>query len=107
MVNAFEDPPLVGKWDLDINPDSNMDIEVNGDGDAKILSTMGEHRYDIDWTQEKDDEFDLDMKCTSHPFGCTDQDFKMVCDTSTSGNNLDCKALSHWDPPDFEFSRDE
>ncbi len=107
MINAFEDPPIVGKWELDLNPDTTLDIEVDGDGDATIISTIGEHRYDVEWTQEDVDEFELEFQCEQTPMGCVDADFKMDCETSSTGNNLDCTARSLWDPPDFEWSKED
>lgn len=107
-INSFDDPTLVGQWRLDVYEDSRMDIEVDGDGDAVIFDTsFSEYRYDLDWTQEDEDEYDIDFKCRQDPLGCAGRDFVMKCKTSSSGNNLDCQAQSLWDPPDFEWGRDD
>jgi hypothetical protein len=110
VINAFEDPALVGDWELDVNPETTMDIELNGDGDAVILAEVngisGEFRYDLDWKQEDEDEFEIDFNCQESPVGCDQADFTMACEASSSGDNLDCVADRFWVDPDFEWSRD-
>jgi hypothetical protein len=106
-INSFEDPALVGEWELDVYPDTKMEILVNGDGDATLFDTnLAEYRYDLDWAHEDPDEFEIDFKCRQDPAGCDQRDFVMKCEASSSGNNLDCQAQSLWDPPDFEWGRD-
>ncbi len=108
-INSFDDPALVGSWELDVYADTTMDIDLDGDGDARIFNVMvQELRYDLDWTQEDPDEYEIQFNCLQHPSGsCIDQGFLMKCEASSSGNNLDCKAQSRWDPPDFQWGRDE
>ncbi len=108
VINAYEDPVVVGDWKLEINGQSRMTLELDGGGDARIqvAEPMGEIRYRLEWIQVDTDEFEIAFDCRSSPVGCEGGDFVMDCEASGSGNDLDCTARSGWQDPVFNWDRD-
>lgn len=104
VINGYEDPVAVGSWELDTDPNSEMDIELDGDGDATLADPTGDITYDIDWTQEGEDDFELELECKNSPSGCNGEKFTMICDASSSGDSLRCEAPGH-EPADFQWNR--
>lgn len=111
VVNAYEDPVIVGQWKHEQNADTRMDIDVDGDGDSRIrvVDPPGsENRYDLDWEQADPNEFEITFKCRSSAVGCEMLDFVMDCDASRSGNDLDCTPRSGWiEGTVFNWERDD
>lgn len=119
VVNAYEDPLLVGDWKLKDNASSKMSIDLDGDGKSTIAVTLtlpggtmeaGTISYKLDWEQSKEDEFEIKFACTTTTFptvNCDGQDFKMECSPNEEGDELDCKALDGiWTDPNFDWVDD-
>jgi hypothetical protein len=98
VINEFEDPTLVGSWKGDnASPaDNDMDIELDGKGDAKLFLSAGgtnfEVGYDIKWEQIRDNKFELKHECdqSKTTVDCAGLDVEFECKVNTDGDELEC-----------------
>jgi hypothetical protein len=114
VINAYEDPLIVGDWKRDLpsgDSDDEMSIEVDGKGDGTLFFTVSgstdviEGEFDIDWKHRKPDQFTLDWECSNS--ACVGLDFTLRCDINTKGDELECEDRSDvWLTPEFDWKDD-
>jgi hypothetical protein len=92
VINEYEDPTLVGKWEGDdTSPESNeMDIELDGKGDATIAFQGGNVELDIKWEYKTPTKYELKFECSNA--GCGVQDFEFECKEKKEGEELECES---------------
>ena len=101
VINAFDDPGVVGEWRSQNRVDgkrNELTVELNGDGDAKMFLFIdgARHRelFDIDWTQRGPEKFRLVMSCQQSQYRPGQCDgFRMVCrDVAVGDDSMSCTA---------------
>ncbi|MBW2530462.1 MAG: hypothetical protein JRI55_03220 [Deltaproteobacteria bacterium] len=104
VVNAYEDPALVGDWESEdpiANGERNqLEADLDGEGKATIFYTpdnvyLHQDELDLRWEQTDEEEFEIELDCelsTLFAGGCGAHDFRMVCDVKDDGDELRCES---------------
>jgi hypothetical protein len=105
LVNAFEDPLVVGDWRSAANTSNRMEVELDGGGSARLFYTVNmgpetfEDRFDIEWEQTSSERFRFTMTCrssTQFAGECSGENFTMSCSIDDDGEDLRCTGDRVW-----------
>jgi hypothetical protein len=115
LINAFEDPPVVGSWSGRVDERNELEVDLLGEGSATLHYSLVNDptgyidRFDLDWEQTDIEEYALSMRCveSTHPQGCDDNDPELSCDAASDGSELDC-TTDHplWQSYDMNWDED-
>lgn len=99
LVNAFDDPAIVGDWEGLQNPNNQMNIDVEGDGEVTLfyeveeLPGVSQHDgFEVSWEYDDSDTFVLSLTCTVTTTGCDNNNPVLVCNIEDGDDIVDCST---------------
>lgn len=102
-------PAIIGDWEGqdDVAGRKNeLELEEDGKGEATVYFFFGddlfEADYDVEWADEGDGEFELDLECEGD---CSSFDFKMDCEMNADQDEMDCDGDERFSDYVFEWVR--
>jgi hypothetical protein len=119
VTTACGPPPVVGDWESEEEvggETSELDIVDDGTGEATIwfvIELGGElykakDEFDVEWTEDGSDSFELDMECTDSDLyegDCGAEDFTLECDMKSDGETMSCEGDETFSGLEWEFEK--
>jgi hypothetical protein len=103
-INAYEDPPIVGKWAGTTDSRNAMIAKVEGEGEVVLhyqftndpAMTPHQDHFEMEWEYEDDHNFQLKFRCIESTAmdGCADNDPAVLCEINNDGDKMGC-ATEH------------
>ncbi|MEM6789035.1 MAG: hypothetical protein AAGA56_08840 [Myxococcota bacterium] len=93
--------------------ENEMSLEADGRGDATLWAVrtgdmaFTEFEFDLEWSEQSDRTYEIDMECDEGPCDEGRNDFEMECDfiNTDDGERLDCEGDERWSGVVLQWER--
>lgn len=107
-VNGYENPPVLGEWRGATQPENELFLGLEGDGEAEIygLETPPSFRDDSELTWEQVDEtrYELTLRCFQSTRECP-ANYVLECELVTETSLVCATSFNLFDGYTFDWTR--